>query len=338
MKVLVTGGAGYIGSHIVRQLGEAGHTVIVYDNLSTGHAWAVLHGTLLRGDLADRDKVRRLVEGGGFDAVIHMAANIVVPESVADPMKYYMNNTRNTLDLLQICAEAGVPRVIFSSTAAVYGIPDRSPIPESAHLVPINPYGASKMMSERMLMDLAAAGGPDYVSLRYFNVAGADPQARIGQATPGATHLIKVACEAAAGLRDGLTVFGSDYPTPDGTCIRDYIHVEDLAAAHLAALDHLEGGGGNAVLNCGYGHGYSVSEVVETVRRVTGRDLRIDSGPRRAGDPPELVADNTLIRRTLDWTPRHDDLATIVETAWRWEQALAARGARPRPVPVQMNA
>ncbi len=338
MKVLVTGGAGYIGSHIVRQLGEAGHAVTVYDNLSTGHAWAVLHGTLVRGDLADRDRVRRVVKDGGFDAVIHMAAHIVVPESVADPVKYYTNNTRNTLDLLQVCSEAGVPRMIFSSTAAVYGIPQDSPIRESAPLAPINPYGASKMMSERMLMDLAAAGGPDYVSLRYFNVAGADPQARIGQATPGATHLIKVACEAAAGLRDGLTVFGGDYPTPDGTCIRDYIHVEDLAAAHLAALDYLERGGENAVLNCGYGHGYSVSEVLDTVRRVTGRHLQIEPGQRRAGDPPELVADNTLIRQTLDWTPLHDDLEKIVGTAWRWEQALVERNAPSGPVPARANA
>ncbi|AOU98643.1 UDP-glucose 4-epimerase GalE [Acidihalobacter yilgarnensis] len=323
MKILVTGGAGYIGSHVVRQLGEAGHEVVVYDNLSTGHRWAILSGTLVEGDLADGERLDAVFEAHRFDAVLHFAAFIVVPESVAEPLKYYANNTRNTLGLLERVQRFGVPHFVFSSTAAVYGMPEQSMVDESAPLVPINPYGASKMMSERMLMDLGVAGGPSYVALRYFNVAGADPEARIGQATPDATHLIKVACQAALGQRERLQIFGTDYPTPDGTCIRDYIHIEDLARAHLAALDYLAGGGASAVLNCGYGRGYSVREVADAVRRVSGVEFRVDEAPRRAGDPPALVADNTRIRRELGWTPAYDDLDRIVADAWRWERKFA---------------
>ena len=323
MKVLVTGGAGYIGSHVVRQLGEAGHEVVVYDNLSTGHRWALLAGELIEGDLADGERLDKLFEEHSFDAVLHFAAFIVVPESVAEPLKYYGNNTRNTLGLLERVQRFGVPHFVFSSTAAVYGMPEQTVIDESTPLAPINPYGASKMMSERMLMDLGAAGGPSYVALRYFNVAGADPQARIGQATPDATHLIKVACQAALGQRERLQIFGTDYATPDGTCIRDYIHVEDLARAHLDALDYLAAGGESQVLNCGYGRGYSVREVAETVQRVSGVEFRVDEAPRRAGDPPALVADNVRIKDVLGWQPKFDDLETIVTDAWRWEQKFA---------------
>jgi UDP-glucose 4-epimerase len=323
MKVLVTGGAGYIGSHVVRQLGEVGHEVVVYDNLSTGHRWALLAGTLVEGDLADGERLDKLFEEHRFDAVLHFAAFIVVPESVAEPLKYYANNTRNTLGLLERVQRFGVPHFVFSSTAAVYGMPEQTVIDETTPLAPINPYGASKMMSERMLMDLGAAGGPSYVALRYFNVAGADPEARIGQATPDATHLIKVACQAALGQRERLQIFGTDYATPDGTCIRDYIHVEDLARAHLDALDYLAAGGDSQVLNCGYGRGYSVREVAETVQRVSGVDFRVDEAPRRAGDPPALVAENTRIKEVLGWQPKFDDLETIVADAWRWETKSA---------------
>ena len=319
MKILVTGGAGYIGSHVVRQLGEAGHDVVVLDNLSTGQEWAVLSGRLVKMDLADVDGVDRLIAAERFEAVMHFAASIVVPESVTDPLKYYRNNTVNLLGLLEACVRHGVPRFVFSSTAAVYGLPPGGRVTEESAVAPISPYGASKAMSERILADVAAASGLRYVTLRYFNVAGADPKGRIGQATRNATHLIKVACETALGQRPEMPIYGTDYGTRDGTCIRDYIHVEDLAQAHLAALDHLARGGASELLNCGYGHGHTVREVIDSVRRVSGRPLATRDAPRRAGDPVELVADSTRMRRVFGWQPAHDNLDFIVETAWKWE-------------------
>ena len=320
--ILVTGGAGYIGSHVVRQLGEAGHRVLVLDNLSTGFREAVLHGELVEGDTGDRPFITQLLREHGIDSVLHFAAHIVVPESVSDPLKYYGNNTCNTRNLLAACAAAGVTHFIFSSTAAVYGIPPNMECAEDSPLAPINPYGRSKLMSEWMLQDLAAANSLRYGVLRYFNVAGADPGGRIGQSTPKATHLIKVACEAVVGKRDHIDIFGTDYPTPDGTCIRDYIHVEDLARAHLLALDHLHGGGASFTANCGYGHGYSVREVLDMVQEVSGAKLDIREVPRRAGDPPALIARAERIRELLGWAPRHDDLRDIVTHALAWERRL----------------
>jgi UDP-glucose 4-epimerase len=322
--ILVTGGAGYIGSHVVRQLGEAGERVITLDNLSTGFREAVTHGELLVGDTADRDLVTRILAEHDVDTVMHFAAHTIVPESVSDPLKYYRNNTCATRNLLQCAAEAGVKHIVFSSTAAVYGLPPGGVAREDSPTVPINPYGASKLMSEWMLRDLAAAGGPTYVALRYFNVAGSDPDSRIGQSTPNATLLVKVACEVAAGKREALTIFGTDYDTPDGTGVRDYIHVEDLAAAHLDALTWLRNGGDSQVLNCGYGHGYSVREVVQAVERLTGEPLPVRVEGRRAGDPPTLVADANRIRELLGWTPGLDDLDKIVATSLAWEHKLAA--------------
>ncbi len=319
-KVLVTGGAGYIGSHVARQLVEAGYEVVVFDNLSTGHAWAVLSAELIVGDLADPGALDRVFSEHDFQAVLHFAAHIVVPESVADPLKYYSNNTRNTLNLLTAMDRHGVDRIVFSSTAAVYGMPEQEMLTEDMPLAPINPYGASKMMSERMIMDLAAASSLRYTILRYFNVAGADPEARLGQATPEATHLIKVACECATGARDGMSVFGTDYGTRDGTCIRDYIHVEDLASAHVRALEYMNEGGGSEVLNCGYGRGFTVREVIDVVKRISGVNFPVEENGRRAGDPEALMADNQRIRRVLDWQPAYDDLETIVSTALKWER------------------
>ncbi|ANX04027.1 UDP-glucose 4-epimerase GalE [Immundisolibacter cernigliae] len=326
MRLLVTGGAGYIGSHVTRQLVEAGHDVTVYDNLGSGFRWATLGAPLVEADLADTARLDATLAAGRFEAVLHFAAHIVVPESVADPLKYYANNTRNTLGLLQALLRHGVRRLVFSSTAAVYGTPEHIPVSESAPLLPINPYGASKLMSERMISDLAATGALDHVTLRYFNVAGADPGGRLGQATPAATHLIKVACELACGKRERIDVFGTDYPTPDGTCVRDYIHVEDLARAHVLALDHLAAGGQSLTLNCGYGHGYSVREVLAAVERQHGQALTVRDTDRRPGDPAALVADSSRIRSALGWQPQHDDLDFIVRTALDWERSLPRAG------------
>ena len=327
MKILVTGGAGYIGSHVVRQLWEAGHQAVSYDNLSTGHAWALLGRELVKAELADEKTLDLVLAAGKFDAVMHFAASIVVPESVSEPLRYYRNNTVNLLALLEACTRHRVPRFVFSSTAAVYGLPEGGRVNEGTALAPISPYGASKRMSERILMDTAAATGLRYVILRYFNVAGADPLGRIGQASKNATHLIKVACETALGQRPEMSIYGTDYATRDGTCIRDYIHVDDLARAHLDALEHLSGNGANEVLNCGYGHGHTVREVIEAVRRVSGRKLLAREAGRRPGDPVELVADNTRIKQVLGWQPRHDDLDFIVDTAWKWELKMAERAA-----------
>jgi len=327
MKVLVTGGAGYIGSHVVRQLGQAGHDIVVFDNLSTGYRWAVTAGELVVGDLADEAAVEDLFSRHRFEAVLHFAANIVVPESVANPLKYYSNNTRNTLNLLKAVEKHEVPFMVFSSTAAVYGMPEETVLTEDLPLAPINPYGASKMMSERMIMDLAAASSLNYVILRYFNVAGANPDGLLGQATPEATHLIKVACECVTGQREGMSVFGTDYDTRDGTCIRDYIHVEDLAKAHVMALDYMADGGDSRVLNCGYGRGFTVREVIDVVKKQSDVEFPVTETGRRAGDPAALMADNTLIRQTLGWQPDYDDLDTIVGTALTWEAIWQNRKA-----------
>ena len=320
MRVLVTGGAGYIGSHVVKLLGERGYEVLTYDNLSTGHDWAVLYGRLVVGDLAYKDKLREVFGEFKPDAVMHFAAYIVVPESVKEPLKYYRNNVVNTINLLEVMEEFGVNKFIFSSSAAVYGIPEKIPVSEGAPLNPINPYGETKATVERILRDLSNSGKDfRYVSLRYFNVAGADPEGKIGFAYPNPTHLIIRAVKTAKGEFEKLEIYGTDYPTPDGTCIRDYIHVVDLADAHIVALEYLLEGGQSDVFNCGYGHGYSVKEVVETVKRVTGRDFKVVEAPRREGDPPVLVADSKKIRERLGWEPKYDDLKFIVKTAWEWE-------------------
>ena len=324
-RILVTGGAGYIGSHVVRQLGEKGEPAVTLDNLSTGFEDAVTAGELVVGDTGDRALVTRLLRDYAIDTVMHFAAHTIVPESVENPLKYYANNTCSTRNLLESCAEAGVKYFIFSSTAAVYGMPEGGIATEASPTRPINPYGTSKLMSEWMLKDLAAASDLKHVTLRYFNVAGCDPGGRIGQSTRNATLLTKVACEAAVGKRSEVRIFGTDYPTPDGTGVRDYIHVEDLATAHLAALAYLRSGGSSTTLNCGYGHGYSVREVLDAVGRANGAPLSIIEAPRRAGDPPKLIASAERILKTLEWTPEYDSLESIVTSALSWERRLNTR-------------
>jgi len=320
--ILVTGGAGYIGSHVVLQLRERGESVVVLDNLSRGFRQSVGDTPLVAGDIGDAALVSRLLREHQVDTVIHFAAFTIVPESVSNPLKYYANNVCGTRTLLQCCAEAGVRQFVFSSSAAVYGTPATELAAEDSPTAPINAYGTSKLICEWMLRDLAAASPLRYVALRYFNVAGSDMGGRIGQATPGATLLIKVASEAIIGKRSHVSIFGTDYPTPDGTGIRDYLHVQDLAAAHLAALDHLRQDGAGGVLNCGYGHGYSVRQVLDSVQRVAGRKLTIREEPRRAGDPAVLVAGAERIRALLGWTPKLDDLDTIVRSSLDWEAKL----------------
>jgi len=325
MKIFVTGGAGYIGSHVVKLLGRQGHNVLVYDNLSTGHEWAVLSGRLVTGDLGDRQLLKDTLREYGPDAVMHFAASIQVEESVREPLMYYRNNVINSMNLLEAVTELGIAYFIYSSTAATYGAPDTSPVDENTPLSPINPYGMTKVMVERVLQDLSAARGLKYVALRYFNVAGADREGQIGQAYREASHLITRALKTARGELEKLRVFGTDYPTADGTCVRDYIHVEDLAAAHLHALMYLREKGGSDVMNCGYGHGFSGLEVINVAKKVTGVDFPVELAGRRPGDPPELVADSSRLKRLTGWTPLYDDLSFIIDTAWKWEQKIAAR-------------
>jgi UDP-glucose 4-epimerase len=318
-KVLVTGGAGYIGSHVVRLLGEAGYDAIVYDNCSTGSADSILYGKLVLGDLADTEFLLKVLSQHQFSAVLHFAASLIVPESVARPLDYYSNNTRNTLNLLQCCSLTGVNKIIFSSTAAVYGEPEKIPVTESTPTQPINPYGRSKLMSEWLIQDYAAASDLKYVILRYFNVAGAEPSGRLGQRSPNATHLIKVACDAALKRREEMLIFGTDFPTPDGTAIRDYIHVEDLASAHLDALRYLEKGNPSEIFNCAYGQGYSVREVVERVKAISETDFPVIEAKRRLGDPACVMAESDKIRQVLNWQPKYNQLDTIIATALAWE-------------------
>jgi UDP-glucose 4-epimerase len=325
MSILVTGGAGYIGSHMTVELADAGEEVIVLDTLTTGfRANVPAAARLVVGDIGDQELVRTLIRKHKVEAIIHFAGSVVVPESVADPLFYYNNNTVKSRALIETAVATGVKNFIFSSTAAVYGMTKDMPVTEITPVEPMSPYGTSKLMTEWMLRDVAAAHDFHYVALRYFNVAGADPKGRTGQSTPRATHLLKVACEAALGKRAGMEVYGTDYPTKDGTCVRDYIHVTDLARAHSAALKHLRNGGPSDVFNCGYGRGTSVLELIEAVKRNSGKPLNVEMSPRRAGDPPQIVAASTKIRAALGWTPAYDDLDTIVKHALAWEAHLGA--------------
>ena len=323
MKVLVTGGAGYIGGHVVKLLGEMGYGIVIIDNLSTGHKELVLYGDLIEEDLSNINSIDYIIGKYKPDIVMHFAAYIRVEESVSNPIKYYSNNTANTIKLLEVLINRGIKNFIFSSTAAVYGIPEEIPVKEDAVLKPINPYGRSKMLVEEVLKDsVKAYENFNYISLRYFNVAGADEKARIGQKYPEATHLITRALKAAKGEIENFQIFGTDYDTPDGTCIRDYIHVDDLAEAHLKAAGYLVNNRKSEILNCGYGHGYSVREVVDMVRKVTGVNFKAKETGRRPGDPPALIADNKRIKEILNWIPKYDNLEYIVKTAWEWEKKL----------------
>ncbi len=329
-SILVTGGAGYIGSHVVKLLGERGERVVVLDDLSTGNKDAVLFGTFIEGNTADTALVSRILKEHDIDTVMHFAAHTIVPESVTDPLKYYANNTAATRNLLDCCQKAGISNFIFSSTAATYGIPEDAskPCGEDLPTAPINPYGMSKLMSEYMIKDLSAASALKHVILRYFNVAGCDPDGKIGQSTKNATLLIKVASEVAVGKRDALYVYGTDYPTEDGTGVRDYIHVSDLASAHLSALDYLRAGGESTLVNCGYGQGYSVKQVIDSVSKLNGEAISVIEEPRRAGDPPALIAAVDKIRHTLDWVPQYNELDVIVKTSLDWEHKLLERAGK----------
>jgi UDP-glucose 4-epimerase len=323
MRILVTGGAGYIGSHTVKLLGQEGHDVVVFDNLSTGHDWAVLYGDLVVGDLAHTNLLKRTIKNFSPDVVMHFAASIQVEESTRRPLLYYQNNVANTLNLLNVMLENRISRFLYSSTAAVYGIPAKVPVDETAPLCPINPYGASKVMVENILGDLARASGLKYIVLRYFNVAGADPEGQLGQVSKDATHLIMCALKTAKGEFSKLALYGTDYDTPDGTCVRDYVHVTDLAAAHLYALQYLlvdeKPELRHNVMNCGYGHGFSVKEVIRVVKQVTGVDFLVEQKPRRPGDAPLIIANSDKIRMNIGWKPQYDNLEFIVKTAWEWE-------------------
>ena len=326
MSVLVTGGAGYIGSHMVLALMDSGEDVVVIDNLTTGFRWAVPSSVpFIEGDIGDTATVRKVMSDHDVDAVVHFAGSIVVPESVSDPLGYYNNNTVKSRSLIECCVDHGVSRMIFSSTAAVYGIPSTNAVTENSPTDPISPYGASKLMTEWMLRDTATAHDFNYVALRYFNVAGADPKGRSGQSNPAATHLLKALMRTALGINDHMKIFGRDYETPDGTCIRDYIHISDLILAHMAALKYLRNDGESGIFNCGYGHGCSVLEAIAAVERVLGQKINVVDAPRRAGDPPELISVADRARSVLGWEPKHDDLDIIVRTAHDWEKALAAR-------------
>ncbi len=323
MQILVTGGAGYVGSHVVKLLGERNYEVATFDNLSTGNKWAVLYGDFFEGDLSDTDRLDQVIKTFRPAVIIHFAASIIVDESVSDPLKYYSNNTGNTIKLLKIMLKNGVNKLIFSSTAAVYGIPDKIPVKEDAPMKPINPYGASKMMSEIILKDLAYSNADfRYVSLRYFNVVGADIKGRIGQAYREPTHLITRALKTVLGEFNKLKIYGTDYDTPDGTCIRDYIHVDDLAEAHLLSLEYLLDGGKSDIFNCGYGYGFSVKEIISIVKKVTEVDFPVENAPRRKGDPPILIADNSKIKNLLKWKPQFNDIELIIKSAWNWERKL----------------
>lgn len=329
MTVLVSGGAGYIGSHLCWLLADHGEPFVVVDNLSTGREFQLpSQAELIVGDIGDKDLVTGVMKQHGVDAVIHFAGSIIVPESVSDPLKYYKNNTVNSRNLIEACIENDVKHFIFSSTATVYGEPEKNPVTEEFPFAPFNPYGTSKVMTEMMLKDVAFAHDFDYVALRYFNVAGADPKERTGQSTPNATHLLKIANQVALGQRDHLEIFGDDYDTPDGTGVRDYIHVSDLAEAHWSALQYLRGGGKAIALNCGYGKGFSVREVIETLEEVIGRKLPVETGPRRPGDIGSIIADNSRIKSLLRWEPKYDDLKGIVKSALRWEEVLAQKNSQ----------
>lgn len=321
-QILVTGGAGYIGSHTIAQLGKAGYDLVIYDNLSTGFATALTYGTLAVGELADRQQLSQVFAEYNFDAVLHFAASISVPDSLLKPLNYYSNNTANTLNLLHCCQQFGVNKLIFSSTAAVYGQPTVNPITEDSIPQPLNPYGSSKLMSERLIRDYAVASELKYVILRYFNVAGAAVSGKLGQSGTKASHLIKVACDAALRRRQSVSIFGTDFDTPDGTGIRDYIHVDDLARAHVDALDYLDRESVSQILNCGYGRGYSVRQVIEKVQEISGVDFPVIAAARRAGDPACAIAATERITQVLGWQPQFDDLDTIVRTALEWEKQV----------------